>query len=115
MIQAAGDEITAEDIEDTDLASANENENVNEVIAELVENSPPEPEPLSLAEQMVADYEAQQAEIAAADAAAQAAAEAAHLKWPMFIYGIPRIAKLTLVKEKQVNLLWIPEQPICLR
>ena len=60
MIQAAGDEITAEDIEDTDLASANENENVNEVIAELVENSPPEPEPLSLAEQMVADYEAQQ-------------------------------------------------------
>ena len=77
VIQAAGDEITAEDIEDTDLASANENENVNEVIAELVENSPPEPEPLSLAEQMVADYEAQQAEIAAADAAAQAAAEAA--------------------------------------
>ena len=115
VIQAAGDEITAEDIEDTDLASANENENVNEVIAELVENSPPEPEPLSLAEQMVADYEAQQAEIAAADAAAQAAAEAAPPKWLMFIYGIPRIAKLTLVKEKQVNLLWIPEQPICLR
>ena len=77
VIQASGDEITAEDIEDTDLASANENENVNEVIAELVENSPPEPEPLSLAEQMVADYEAQQAEITAEDAAAQAAAEAA--------------------------------------
>ena len=116
VIQAAGDEVTAEDIEAKDLGSNDENENINEVIAELVENSPPEPEPLSLAEQMVADYEAQQAEIAAEDAAAQAADEAAPPKSGQCLFWYSMDSnRFTLVKEMLVNLLWILEQLICLR
>ena len=90
--------------------------NVNEVIAELIQNSPPEPEPqLSLAEQMVADYQAQLEAIAAEEAAAKAADENAPPKIANVYVWYMNSNRFTLVKAMLVNLLWIPEQLICLK
>ena len=77
VIQNLGNEVTAEDLMQNNLGSNDENEEINNILAELIQDAPEdvqEPQ-LSLAEQMVADYQAQLEAIAAEEAAAKAADE----------------------------------------